>query len=448
MLYIIDILINMNLQLNKKNDKKEHNKLVYSSRIAINELNELRDLICSTSLEEIDDYCQEQQTQINIITEEEEINGDKVFQKNNINMNDHHNTIIPKNISSNNISPFNSNSKKNKKPKPPKIKIIDECSNNNDNILITSPLYRKQMENLNSITSSNNYIKETIINKASTLQDYNVNIKDLKTKFESNKSISQNSQDYSFLAQSKSGFKAVGKNETIIKKINNSDDESIVKIPNKKTIEKELSKSLISVQKNSRRRLADIEKNSYDISISNNLNFLKSQDSLESKNILNVNTIRSYEHSPLHNNYLYETEGKRNVINSVFSISGSINGGINNKIVQGCNKKLNDISQNNSIGNEPNNNHNESFINNSKEESFLDITKSNLFENIFNISPLKTLSTFNLDVFNKNQTNTNVIVSNRSTKQKELTDLLETSKKEYKKEDNNDDLNLLELMDG
>jgi len=171
--------------------------------------------------------------------------------------------------------------------------------------------------------------------------------------------------------------------------------------------------------------------------------------------------LKSSEQSPLSNNFVFEKENKRNDISSIFSISGSIHSMTNQKI----NRDLSESSEGSQKGysgkkiSESNtgsqkvyagkriNHHNES----KGGDSFIDITKSNLFVNVFNTSPLKTSSVVNLSSPNKNnakENNSNVIVSNRSTKQKEITNLFETSKKESKKKSNDDDLDLLELMDG
>lgn len=177
------------------------------------------------------------------------------------------------------------------------------------------------------------------------------------------------------------------------------------------------------------------EKNSYNISISNNLNFLKSHELLNDNHSYSNfnNDYLSVDQKYIPNNYGFEKENKFG--DSIdFSISSSIND-INRR-------KGSSISR----------------LNNSELQKKSTVKRSSshfqheLFNNIFSTSPVKYHSSLDIDnISNKDNaidtSSSTVVLSNRSAKQKELSDLLETSKNTLKTPEN-DDLDLLELMDG
>ncbi|OUM68253.1 hypothetical protein PIROE2DRAFT_4133 [Piromyces sp. E2] len=194
-----DFIINPFTSQDNINDSKDENKnkaKIKSSRMAINELNELRDLICLKSLEELD-YDEKESSQVcmntsltNIITEEEEIEHEKESPNNeDVDINNQFNKSLTIDNSNNDISLLEKVKPKKIKPKPLQTDIQRNEPQNDDNVLLTSPLYRKRMESLNSLIPNNNNDNNLPIKSSkASVPIFNINIKDLKNKFESTQS--------------------------------------------------------------------------------------------------------------------------------------------------------------------------------------------------------------------------------------------------------------------
>jgi len=105
------------------------------------------------------------------------------------------------NTSNNNTSLPTRVSPKKIKPTPLHTDIKPDESldndNDNENILMTSPLYRKRMESFNSETPNSRKESYTYSKKSSrsSVPAFNISIKDLKNKFESNQQLSNIPQD-------------------------------------------------------------------------------------------------------------------------------------------------------------------------------------------------------------------------------------------------------------
>jgi len=212
-------------------------------------------------------------------------------------------------------------------------------------------------------------------------------------------------------------------------------------------IEEEDEKDSITKLENKNINSAKELNKSYNISISNNLDFLKSNDTINEAYNGNKplsNNIISREQNPLlQNNFAFEKHNKRNELDSIFSISGSIHSIPNTPSEKEYINNSNGNSNSTKVlaKRKPTNLHKQLLLNEHLGSS------SDLFDNVFNTSSTKASSSSIDSTSNKHSAfDATLVVSNRSEKQKELTNLLESNKQT--KNINNDDFDLLELMDG
>jgi len=181
------------------------------------------------------------------------------------------------------------------------------------------------------------------------------------------------------------------------------------------------------------------------------LNFLKNHDILnenQSSNNYKLNSRNEIgKRCHLQNNFAFDNE---KTINDIFSISTSIHSINHGNKERESNNSLSE-SQKVKISTPI------KKLNSLKQGLFDPVAlnndiKNNIINNIFNTSPKKYHSSMNIESISNKESavdsSSTVVLSNRSAKQKEITNLLETSKNTFNKTSENNDLDFLELMDG